>query len=55
MNSYSSLLEKAIESIISVKDESVIDSLFSIGGTANLMGSMKGLEDFDLITFLVIK
>lgn len=55
MNSYSSLLEKSIESIISVKNESVIDSLFSKGGTANLLGGVKGLEDFDLITFLVIK
>ena len=55
MNTYSSLLEKSIESIISVKDESVIDSLFSTGGTANLLGGIKGLEDFDLITFLVIK
>ncbi|MCG1037298.1 helicase-related protein [Polaribacter sargassicola] len=55
MKPYSELLEKAIESIISVKDESVIDSLFSTGGTANLLGNIKGLEDFDLITFLVIK
>ena len=55
MSSYSNLLEKSIESIISVKDESAIDSLFSIGGTANLFGGIKGLEDFDLITFLVIK
>ncbi|MGO3181858.1 MAG: helicase-related protein [Aequorivita sp.] len=55
MNTYSSLLEKAIESIISVKDESVIDSLFSKGGTANVLGGIKGLEDFELITFLVIK
>ena len=55
MSSFSSLLEKSIKSIISVKDESAIDSLFSIGGTANLLGGIKGLEDFDLITFLVIK
>ena len=55
MDAYSSLLEKSIESIISVKDESAIDSLFSEGSTANLLGGIKGLEDFDLITFLVIK
>ncbi|MCD8439953.1 helicase-related protein [Tenacibaculum finnmarkense] len=56
MKTYSNLLEKSIESIIEVKDESVIDSLFSKGGTtANLSGNIKGLEDFDLITFLVIK
>jgi hypothetical protein len=55
MKPYSTLLENSIESIISVKDESVIDSLFSKGGTANLFGNIKGIEDFDLITFLVIK
>lgn len=55
MSSYSSLLENSIESIISVKDESAIDSLFSKGSTANLLGNIKGIEDFDLITFLVIK
>lgn len=55
MSTYSFLLESAIESIISVKDESVIDSLFSTGGTANILGGIKGLEDFELITFLVIK
>lgn len=55
MKTYSSLLEKSIESIISVKDDSLIDSLFSTGGTANLLGNIKGLEDFELITFLVIK
>jgi hypothetical protein len=55
MNSYSSLLEKAIASIISVKDETYIDSFFSPGGTIDFSGNVKGLEDFDLITFLVIR
>lgn len=55
MKAYSSLLENAIESIISVKDESYIDSFFTSGGTASVSGSIKGLEDFELITFLVIK
>jgi Helicase conserved C-terminal domain/Type III restriction enzyme, res subunit len=55
MTTYSNLLENAIESIITVKDESLIDSLFSKGGTADFSGHIKGLEDFELITFLVIK
>lgn len=55
MKAYSNLLEKAIESIISVKDESIVDSLFSDGATADILGNIKGLEDFELITFLVIK
>lgn len=55
MEKYSSLLNQAIESIISVKDESDVDSLFSAGGTTALANSIKGLQDFELLTFAVIK
>ncbi|NLD37028.1 MAG: DEAD/DEAH box helicase family protein [Desulfatiglans sp.] len=55
MEKYSSLLNKAIESIISVKDESEVDSLFSKGGTTARVRTIKGLEDFELLTFAVVK
>ena len=55
MDTYSHLLQKAVESIITVKDESDIDSLFSEGNTTALAHKVKGLDDFELITFLVIK
>lgn len=55
MGHYSDLLHVAIESIISVKEESDLDSLFSVGETTALLGDIKGLDDFELITFLVIK
>jgi len=55
MGKYSMLLEDTIRSIIDVKEESDIDSLFSSGGTSALLDSMKGLEDFELISFVVIK
>ena len=55
MEHYSELLHQSIDSIISVKEESDIDSLFSLGGTTALKGEIKGLDDFELITFLVIK
>lgn len=55
MGHYSDLLHSAIESIISVKEESDLDSLFSVGETTALLGDIKGLDDFELITFLVIK
>ncbi|MDG5815501.1 DEAD/DEAH box helicase [Chitinispirillales bacterium ANBcel5] len=55
MDKYSTLLNKAIESIISVKDESDVDSLFSAGGTTAQASSIKGLQDFELLTFAVIK
>ena len=55
MEKYSELLNKAIESILHVKDESDVESLFTAGGTTALMNTIKGLEDFELITFVVIK
>ena len=55
MDTYSRLLQKAVESIISVKDETDIDSLFSNGETTALQNNVKGLDDFELIAFLVIK
>jgi len=55
MDTYSHLLQKAVESIITVKDESDIDSLFSEGDTTALENKVKGLDDFELIAFLVIK
>ena len=55
MNTYSQLLHRAVESIIEVKREQEIDSLFSEGTTTALEHKVKGLDDFELITFLVIK
>lgn len=55
MTKYSQLLNKAIDSVLHVKDESDVDSLFSPGGTTALMNNIKGLEDFELLTFVVIK
>lgn len=55
MRKYANLLNQTIESILNVKDESEVDSLFQRGGTTALVSSVKGLEDFELITFMVIK
>ena len=55
MRHYSDLLQSAIESIITVKEESDIDSLFSVGETSALTYNIKGLDDFELICFLVVK
>jgi hypothetical protein len=55
MDKYSHLLSQAIDSILNVKDETDLDSLFSAGGTTALVNDIKGLEDFELITFMVIK
>ena len=55
MAEMSELLSEAINSIIDVKEESDIDSLFSAGGTSALMNNISGLDDFELICFLVVK
>ncbi len=55
MKKYSNLLNTAIESILDVKGEKEVDSLFSSGGTTFLMNTIKGLEDFELLTFIVVK
>jgi hypothetical protein len=55
MQKYSDLLNRTIESILNVKEESDIDSLFSEGGTSALLNNIRGLEDFELLTFFVIK
>lgn len=55
MDKYSVLLQSAIDSILEVKTHSDIDSLFSLGETTALRGEIKGLDDFELITFLIIR
>lgn len=55
MGRYSDLLSQAIRSMIEVKEEKDIDSLFSGGRTTALTHTIKGLDDFELIAFLVIE
>ena len=55
MSAISNLLSEAIASIIEVKEESDIDSLFKPGGTSVLMSEINGLDDFELICFLAVK
>lgn len=54
MSKYSHLLNESIESIINVKEETDIESLFRRGGTTMLQNEITGLEDFELIAFVVV-
>lgn len=54
MQAYSDLLGKAIRSMVEVKEEKDIDSLFSGGRTTALTQTIAGLDDFELIAFLVV-
>ncbi len=55
MDSVSELLRDAINSIIDAKEESEIDSLFTPGGTLALLSEIEGLDDFELISFFVVR
>jgi len=55
MRKYSELLGDAINSIIDVKEDSDLDSLFKQGGTSALLTRITGLDDFELICFLIVK
>lgn len=55
MQAYSDLLNQAIRSMIEVKEEKDLDSLFTGGKTTALTGTISGLDDFELISFLVIQ
>lgn len=54
MGKISQLLEDSILSIIDAKDESDIDSFFGSGKTTFLSGGFSGLDDFELICFMVV-
>ena len=55
MDKYSRLLDKTIESIIDVKESSDLDSLFNLGSDVLFGGTIGGLDDFELVTFIVVK
>lgn len=55
MSDFSKLLGQAISSIIEVKEENDIDSFLGGGQVSFLSGEIKGLDDFELICFLVVR
>ena len=55
MSKFSKLLGQAISSIIEVKEESDIESFLSGGEVNFLNNQIKGLDDFELICFLVVR
>lgn len=54
MKKYNELLGKAIESIITVKEDSDIDAFLQGSNVDFIKGKAKGLDDFELISFIVI-
>ena len=55
MNKYSELLKKSIGTILDTEEEKEILSLFKSGGTTALQDKIKGIEDFKLVSFLIVR
>ena len=55
MQAYSRLLADAIRSVVDLKEGKDIDSLFTGPKTSALLNTIKGLDDFELIAFLVVQ
>jgi SNF2 family DNA or RNA helicase len=55
MAMYSGLLAQAIHSIVEVKEEKDLDSLFTGKTTTALTNTIAGLDDFELLSFLVVQ
>ncbi len=55
MSKYTNLLQESISNIVGKKEEKGLTSLFRKGGTNLHKSSLKDLEDFQLISFLILK
>ncbi len=55
MGAYQFMLEKAIQSVVGKTEEKGIESLFSRGGTSLMQDYSSGLEDFEVISYLIIR
>ncbi|AGG05703.1 helicase-related protein [Dehalococcoides mccartyi] len=54
MNSARGLLSKAVASIVGKKEERSVASLFTPGGTHVMKGEVQGINDFEVVAFLVV-
>ena len=55
MGAYQYMLECAMQSIVGKTEEKGVESLFSRGGTVLTQDHFSGLEDFEVISYLIIK
>lgn len=54
MSHYRGLLETAVSSIIGKSEEKGVESLFTRGGTNLTKDSFQGIEDFEIISYMVV-
>lgn len=55
MDKYNALLDSAVASIIEVKEQNDLQSLFTVGSKVLFQQSIDGLDDFELVSFAVVK
>ncbi len=55
MESFSQLLKYGIGTILKTEEEKEVLSLFKSGGTTALQDKFKGIEDFKLVSFLIVR
>lgn len=55
MNEFSALLKQSIGTILKTEEEKEVLSLFKAGGTTALKDKFKGIEDFSLVSFLIVR
>jgi hypothetical protein len=54
MESYRKLLAQAVGTVIGKREERAVASLFHIGGTHAMKGEFAGINDFEVVAFLVV-
>jgi len=55
MGAYQYMLECAMQSIVGKTEEKGVESLFARGGTVLTQDHFSGIEDFEVISYLIIK
>ncbi|THU38320.1 ATP-dependent helicase [Niastella caeni] len=55
MQTYSQLLRQSIGTILQTEEEKEVLSLFRSGGTTALTDKFRGIEDFKLVSFLIVR
>ena len=54
MSHYRSLLSKAVQALTGAAEERGVESLFSPGGTVMNKNSFKGMDDFEVVSYLIL-
>ena len=54
MDPYRKLLARAVGSLVGKREERAVASLFQIGGTHAIKGEFAGIDDFEVVAFLIV-